>query len=275
MSATFRCAVVQLTSTEAVEENLQQSVSLVRRAAALGADLVALPENFAFLRHSSKALFSEPLDGRIVSTMRDLAAELGRYLLLGSFPEKSDGHATKTYNTSLLLGPDGAIVARYRKLHLFDIEIPGRESHRESDRVLAGEEAVTVDTPWARLGLTICYDLRFPELYRRLTFAGAQLITVPAAFTLTTGKDHWLPLLRARAIENQVYIVAPGQFGYHGGNRISYGHSVVIDPWGIVVAQCSDGLGTAVAEIDTRRVQQVREQIPCLQHRHRMFQGLP
>ncbi|MCA9521859.1 MAG: carbon-nitrogen hydrolase family protein [Myxococcales bacterium] len=267
-----RFAVVQVTSTEEVGENLAQAAALVRRAADAGAELVALPENVGYLRHTSVEAYAEPIDGRIATHFRELARELGCHVLLGSFPEQSES-PTKAYNTSLLIDGAGEIVARYRKLHLFDIEIPGRESHRESDRVLAGGDVVTCDTPFGRLGLSICYDLRFPELYRALTLQGAEVIFVPAAFTLTTGKDHWLALLRARAIENQVYVVAPGQFGFHGGKRISYGHSVIIDPWGIVLAQVGDQTGFAIAEIDRQQQRSIRQQIPCLGHRHRLFGG--
>lgn len=267
-----RVAVVQVTSTEDIQANLRQAEGLVRRAVAAGAELVALPENVGFLRHSATEPYAEPIDGPIAEHFRRLARELGCWLLVGSLPEQSES-PEKAYNTSLLFDGSGELAARYRKLHLFDIEIPGRESHRESDRVKAGGEVVTCDTPFGRLGLTICYDLRFPELYRALTLQGAEVIFVPAAFTLTTGKDHWLPLLRARAIENQVYIVAPGQFGYHGGKRTSYGHSVIIDPWGIVLAQVGDQPGFAIAELDRAQQRAIRQQIPCLGHRHRLFGG--
>jgi predicted amidohydrolase len=265
----FRCGVVQLRSTDDLAQNLERATHWIRRAAADGAEVIALPENFAWLRIGPDAESPiQPLDGPVVSMMRGLGRELGVHLLLGSIGEPS-ATPGKHHNTSVWVGPDGELLATYRKLFLFDVDIKGSETHRESDHVEAGRDVVCVDTPWARFGLSICYDLRFPELYRRLTDAGATCLTVPAAFTLTTGKDHWHVLLRARAIENQCFVIAPGQWGHHGGVRRSYGHSVVIDPWGNVLADVGEGEGFAVARIDMERVGRVREQLPCLQHRRR------
>jgi predicted amidohydrolase len=175
----------------------------------------------------------------------------------------------RCYNTSVLFGPDGAILATYRKIHLFDVAVPPDVFFQESATVEAGNRAVVADTPLGRVGLTICYDLRFPELYRDLGAQGAEILAVPSAFTLTTGKDHWEPLLRARAIENQCYVLAPAQQGRHddGGLRQSWGHAMIVDPWGHVVALTSDGPGIAVAEVDRRRLRRVREHLPALQHR--------
>jgi deaminated glutathione amidase len=186
--------------------------------------------------------------------------------VLGGFPEKSPepGHI---YNTSVLLGPEGTVLAAYRKIHLFDVDLPGGARFRESDAVTAGSEAVLATCPFGAIGLSVCYDLRFPELYRQLTARGARILTVPSAFTAETGKDHWHVLLRARAIENQAFVIAPAQFGAHGGKRASYGHAVVIDPWGVILAEVGNHEGIAVADLDLAYQDQVRRALPCLQHR--------
>jgi predicted amidohydrolase len=173
----------------------------------------------------------------------------------------------RVYNTSVLLGPDGRQLAVYRKIHLFDAEVGDGATYRESDTVAPGASPVTAETPLGTVGLTICYDLRFPELYRALARAGATLLTVPAAFTLMTGKDHWEVLLRARAIENQAYVLAPAQGGRHTDQRVTYGHAMVVDPWGLVVARASDGEGLALAELDTELLARVRKNLPALRHR--------
>lgn len=266
---TFRCAVVQLRSTEDVDANLCTVEELVRAAASDGAQVVALPENFAFLRIDPRTPApAQPLDGPIVSRMSALAASVGVHLLLGSLPESVPGDS-RNHNTSVWLGPDGSILGAYRKIHLFDIDIPGAETFKESDQVTPGRDLVTVETEHATFGLSVCYDLRFPELYRGLVGAGATCLTVPAAFTMTTGRDHWHVLLRARAIENQCYVLAPGQWGVHGGKRHSYGHSLIIDPWGTVLSDVPDGLGYAIARIDLARLATIRRNLPALQHRRR------
>ena len=200
-------------------------------------------------------------------------ARLGIHLLLGSFNEKNDDPAetvdsSRCFNTSVLFGPGGEVLATYRKIHLFDVDIP-EVRFAESATCRPGERPVVVDTPLGRLGLSICYDLRFPELYRGLRGEGAEVLLVPSAFTLATGKDHWLPLLQARAIENQCYLIAPAQHGRHddGGLRESWGHAAILDPWGQPVAVASDGPGLALAEIDLERVAQVRRQMPVWEHR--------
>jgi predicted amidohydrolase len=267
--SSFRAAAVQLRSTEDLHANLRRAEHWIRRAVDDGANFVALPENFAWLRiEPGAAAPAQDLDGEVVGTMAALAKELSIHLLLGSIPERSNVPG-KTHNTSVWLAPTGQVLASYRKLHLFDIELVGQESHKESASIEAGSDAVVVKTDLACFGLSICYDLRFPELYRRLVDAGAQCLTVPAAFTLSTGKDHWHVLLRARAIENQSWVIAPGQWGHHGGARRSYGHSVIIDPWGAVVADCSDGEGFALARIHLSKVEEVRAQLPALCHRRR------
>ena len=259
-------AVVQMTSTTDVERNLAAAERLVTQAAERGARLVGLPENFAFLRAEGQVVpDAQALDGPWVQRMAGLARRLGLTLLLGSLPEQVPGD-TRVRNTSVLLGPDGATIAAYRKIHLFDIDLPGMEHLKESRSVLPGDEIVVADTPAGRLGLTICYDLRFPELYRALSSRGARVLCVPSAFTERTGKAHWEVLLRARAIENLAYLIAPAQVGHHGGGRSSHGQALIVDPWGLVVAQVPDGEGIALAELDFARLERLRRELPALGH---------
>jgi predicted amidohydrolase len=262
----WKVAAVQLTSTAEVERNVRGAVRRIRQAAAEGADLVALPENFAYLRpEGSKVTFRTGLRDGLVSGMRDLAGELEIHLLLGSIPEAIP-RSRKIHNTSVLIGPDGAVLAVYRKMHLFDIAIHGKVNLKESSHVEAGTKVVVASTELGNLGLSVCYDLRFPELYRKLAFSGAQVLFVPAAFTSYTGPYHWLPLLRARAIENQCWVVAPAQVGNHGPGRRSHGETAVVDPWGEVVACRPKRPGPVHAEIDLDRVARVRQGLPCLDH---------
>jgi len=199
--------------------------------------------------------------------MQRLARETGAWLLLGGFPEQVADAPGRIANTSVLLDNTGSVRARYRKMHLFDVAVPGGQSFRESDVVVAGTEPVVAETPWGALGLAICYDLRFPELFRTLVQRGSRLLAVPAAFTRETGKDHWHVLLRARAIENQAFVFAPAQWGFHGGKRASYGHAMVIDPWGVVLAECGEQEGFALAAVDLAYQDTVRRTLPCLTHR--------
>lgn len=259
-------AAVQMTSTENRRRNLEAARRLARRAAAEGAELVAFPENFSYLRpEGSPVRVSDPLDGELVSELGELARELGCWLLAGSIPEKIP-RRRRIHNTSLLLDSTGRLVARYRKIHLFDVEIPGRVAFRESRVVVPGTRAVVARTPLGGLGLTVCYDLRFPELYRKLTLLGAQVLFVPSAFTAYTGRFHWLPLLRARAIENQCWVVAPAQVGRHAPSRRSWGHTTIVDPWGTVVATLERGTGVVTATIDLDFVDEVRAGLPSLEH---------
>jgi predicted amidohydrolase len=198
--------------------------------------------------------------------MSELARRHQITLLLGSLPEKVPGE-TRVHNTSVLLGPDGGTLAVYRKLHLFDIDLPGLEHLKESRSVLPGRAPVIAQTPFGPVGLSICYDVRFPELYRRLSRQGARVLAVPSAFTDRTGKDHWEVLLRARAIENLAYVVAAAQWGVHARGRASHGHAMIVDPWGAVLAQVPDGEGTAVAELDFERQDRLRRELPALDHR--------
>ena len=266
MSRRVLAAVVQMTSTTDVERNLSAAEALVARAAERGARLVALPENFAFLRSEGQAV-PEPqaLDGPWVGRMAALAARLGITLLAGTVPEAVPGDA-RVRNTSVLIGPDGRTIAAYRKIHLFDIDLPGMEHLKESRSVAPGDEIVVADTPAGRLGLSVCYDVRFPELYRELARRGARVLCVPAAFTERTGRAHWEVLLRARAIENLAYVLAPAQVGHHGGGRASHGHALIVDPWGAVVAQVPDGEGVALAELDFERQDRLRRELPALAH---------
>jgi deaminated glutathione amidase len=265
----FLAAVVQLNCTSDEAANWESARSLIERAAGYGAKLVATPENTNYLGpHEEKVRRAEPLEGPTVTRFADLARRLGVWLLLGSYNEKSD-EPSRCYNTSVLLSPEGKIVATYRKIHLFDVDVPGGVRFAESATCKPGEEVAVADTDLGKLGLSICYDLRFAELYRKMTDQGAHMLAVPAAFTLATGKDHWEPLMRARAIENQCYVLAPAQHGEHddAGLKASYGHAMIVDPWGLVVARASDGPGIALAEIDLERAARIRRAIPVAQHR--------
>ncbi len=259
-------AVVQMTSTADVEGNLATAEALVERAAARGAIFVGLPENFGFLRSEGQPVPDpQPLDGPWVERMAALARRLNVTLLLGSIPEHVEGD-TLIRNTSVLLGPDGSTLAAYRKIHLFDIDLPGMEHLKESKAVRPGEEVVVAETVLGVVGLSVCYDLRFPELYRELARRGARTLCVPAAFTERTGRDHWELLLRARAVENLAWVLAPAQAGHHGGGRTSWGHAMIVDPWGQVVAEVEDGEGIVVAELDFTRQERLRQQLPALSH---------
>ena len=265
----FLAAVVQLNCTSDEQANWESARSLIERAAGYGARFVATPENTNYLGpHDEKVRRAEPLDGPACSRFAELASRLGIHLLLGSFNEKSD-EPGRCYNTSVFFGPDGAILGTYRKMHLFDVDVPGGVRFAESDTCKPGESVTVVDTPLGRFGLSICYDLRFPELYRKMVDQGAQILMIPAAFTLATGKDHWEPLMRARAIETQCYVLAPAQHGDHddAGLKASWGHAMIVDPWGIPVATASDGPGIALAEIDLERAEKVRRAIPVSTHR--------
>ncbi len=261
----FRVAAVQMTSTEDREKNLAVAARLARRAAGMGAALVAFPENFTFLRLGKRNRYADGLEGELVARLRELAKDLDVHLLAGSIPEKVEG-SPRVHNTSILISPRGKILAVYRKLHLFDVRMRGRAVFEESRLVAPGDAPVVADTPLGRLGLTICYDLRFPELYRRLALSGAEVLFVPSAFTAYTGRAHWMPLLKARAIENLCWVVAPAQVGVHGPRRESHGHTAVLDPWGTVVALREQGEGVVTAEIDLDHEARIRAGLPCLKH---------
>lgn len=259
-------AAVQLRSTEDVGANLERAEYFIARAAQAGARIVALPENFAYLRSEGESVsFSDQVGGNIHSRLSQLSLRLGVYILAGSIPEKAV--SGKVYNTSALIDPAGEITAVYRKIHLFDATLKDGTVLEESKTVQRGDSLVLGEVDGVRVGLSICYDLRFPELYREMTRRGAEAIFVPSAFTVPTGRDHWEVLLRARAIENQVYVIAPAQYGQHNPRRASYGRSMIIDPWGTILAQAPDKEALITAEMDLERLKEIRALMPCLKHR--------
>ncbi len=260
----LRAAVVQLNSTNEKARNLEVAERLVRAAAADGAELVALPEKWNLLAGGEELLAgAEPLDGPTLTAARGWARELGIHLLAGSVSERGP---EKAFNTSVLIGPDGDDLAVYRKIHMFDVDVGG-VAYRESDHEEAGAEIVTAPLGELIAGLTVCYDLRFPELYRILAVRGARLLTVPSAFTLATGRDHWEVLLRARAIENQAFVVAPNQIGEAPPHFSSYGRSAIVDPWGVVLATAPDEECFAAADLDLAAQERTRHSLPSLANR--------
>jgi predicted amidohydrolase len=261
-----RVAAVQLNSNGDKARNLAAAERLVRAAAADGAELVALPEKWNLLASGEEmAAGAEALDGSSLGAARLWARDLGIHLLAGSIAERGEDGG-KAFNTSVLIGPDGADIASYRKLHMFDVDAGG-VAYRESEYEQAGEEIVSAPVDGLELGLTICYDLRFPELYRILAVRGAGLIAVPSAFTAATGRDHWEVLLRARAIENQAFVIAPNQVGEAPPHYSSYGHSAIVDPWGVVLAAAPDEECFVAAELDLGAQERTREQLPSLANR--------
>ena len=262
----MRVSVCQLNARADRAENLAVARDLLARAAAAGADLAVLPEYVDYLGPGAGAPKPEPVDGEFATFFSTAARELGIWVHAGSFHEAGpdDEH---TFNTSLVFDPAGERVAVYRKMHLYDVEIAGRVSYRESQSVAPGDDVVVADVDGVPTGLSICYDLRFPELYRRLADDGARVLVVPAAFMLHTGRDHWEVLLRARAIENQCYVLAAGQIGDHDPGRTCFGRSMIVDPWGTVVAQAPDTVGIVTADLDLDRLDRIREELPSLANR--------
>lgn len=258
-------ACVQIQGSSDIEKNWRTTERLVRKAAGHGAKFVATPEATDYLGpHDLKMSIAEPLNGPRMRRYGALALELGIDLLIGSVAEAYSEE--KCHNTSLLFNTKGELCSYYRKIHLFDVDLrsSGGVRFAESDRTKAGEKIVCTPTSVGKLGLSICFDLRFPELFRGLVQAGAEILAVPSAFTERTGRDHWHTLLKARAIETQSYIVAPGQWGTHDDNglRASYGHSLIVDPWGTILAECSDGEGICMAEVNLNQLNRIRAQIP-------------
>ncbi|TCT13399.1 nitrilase [Tepidamorphus gemmatus] len=265
----MKVASLQMNSQDDKAANIAQAISLIEQAVRHDRpDLVLLPETFAYMggnAESRRANAETFPDGEAYRAMQEQARRHGIWIHAGSMAEAA---GEKSYNTTVVFDRAGNEVARYRKIHLFDVEVPGGMTYRESDTMRGGSEIVTYDCEGVRIGCSICYDLRFPELYQKLAAAGAQVMMVPAAFTLQTGKDHWEILLRARAIETQSYVVACGQvFSHDGGRRQCYGHSMVVDPWGAKIAECSDVIGWCAARLDFDYLARVRAGIPVARHK--------
>lgn len=267
MDQVLKTACVQISASPDIQENIKTLSAFVREAAGQGAQFIATPENSCHMvfPQESKLETATDEDGHaVIEAMSDLAKELDVWILLGSISvTASDG---KIANRSILLNAQGEIVARYDKIHLFDVDLKNGESYRESNIFVGGNKAVIADSPWGTIGLSICYDVRFPHLYRQLAKAGASIITVPAAFTVPTGQAHWHTLLRARAIENGAFVIAPGQCGTHAGDRQTFGHSLIIDPWGEILAEAGEQPEVIYADLDLSKVDHVRSSVPSLQH---------
>ena len=274
MSIQFTAACIQFTAGPDPEPNLRQVADLVRRARDAGADLIMTPEasNLIASGRQRREKARREADDPFLAGMRDLARETGAWLLLGSLVIDPTGEPgaeageERLANRSFLIDAAGAVVARYDKIHMFDIDLPGGESYRESNAYRPGSGTVVAETPWGRLGMTVCYDLRFPHLYRALAKAGADFLAVPSVFTVLTGRAHWHVLLRARAIENGCFVFAPAQWGEHAGGRKSYGHSLIVDSWGEVLSECGEEAGIVTAQIDPARIAEARRMVPSLQH---------
>jgi predicted amidohydrolase len=267
MTDRFTVACIQTNSTNEIEPNIRTVDELVRAAVGDGAQLVLLPEVASLLEQGSKNMFARSRsqdDDPALKAFQALAAELGIWLHTGSLPMKLSD--TKIANRSFVLNPAGEIAAWYDKIHMFDVDLPNGESYRESKNYQPGDRAVVADLPWGKLGLSICYDLRFPYLYRALAHQGADFLCVPAAFTKVTGEAHWHSLLQARAIENTCFVFAPAQTGKHDDGRSTYGHSLIVDPWGEVLADGGTEVGYVTADIDMARVAEARDRVPSITH---------
>ena len=272
----MKVAAVQMTSTRDVQANLHEAARFVSEAAKQGAKLVVLPENFSFLgaTDGDRVAATEPFgDGPAQRFLAETAENLGLFIVGGTIPirDRGDG-GERASSRSLLVGPDGRVAAHYDKIHLFDVDIPGRavERYSESASTLAGTRVVAAQTPLGRIGMTVCYDIRFPALFHRLSVLGTDIVVVPAAFTVPTGEVHWLPLLQARAIESLVYVVAAGQCGEHAGGRKTYGHSMILGPWGELLAERASGPGVVCADLDMIRLKDLRQRFPTIQHRREL-----
>jgi deaminated glutathione amidase len=269
----IRIAAIQMCSNQDRKRNLESALKLMEQAVIDGAQLISLPENFSFIgSESEKIKMGEDFNnGPSVIFLKKFARENGVALVGGSIPLKTTSKS-KVTNTCIVFDTKGVVVARYDKLHLFDVSLDGENTFEESQYIKRGDSEVTVELFGHIMGLSICYDLRFPELYRALMLRGAEILFVPSAFTLYTGKDHWESLLRARAIENQCYVVAPAQFGKHSSRRVSYGRTMIIDPWGQILSQCQDKEDVTTCEIDFDFLDDIRKRLPCLEHiRREMF----
>jgi deaminated glutathione amidase len=275
MSGVFTASCIQFTSARDYEPNIRVVADLIRRARDAGADFVLTPENTGLTEpvgRLRRAKARDEANHPVLAALRDVARETGAWLLIGSLavdlsrePGEADGES-RLANRSYLVDPSGAVVARYDKIHMFDVDLAGGESYRESNAFRPGGRAVLAETPWGILGMTVCYDLRFPHLYRALAQAGADFLAIPSAFTVPTGKAHWHALMRARAIENGCYVFAPAQWGEHAEGRRTYGHSLVVDPWGEVLADAGEGVGIISARIDVAAIAKARRMVPSLRH---------
>jgi predicted amidohydrolase len=267
MTAAFRAACVQMRTGLDIDTNVAAAGALIREAKAAGAHFVATPEMTSLFEAESDALFAKVApqeNDRALKTFRGLAETLSLWLLIGSLPIKVGER--RCANRSFLVDPKGRIAATYDKIHMFDVDLPGGEVYRESRNYRPGEAAIVADLPWGKLGMSVCYDLRFPHLYRALAKKGASFLTIPAAFTHTTGMAHWHVLQRARAIETGCYVIAPAQGGVHENGRRTFGHSLIVDPWGAVIAEGAEDPGIVVADIDPAKVTEARGRVPALTH---------
>jgi predicted amidohydrolase len=269
MSGKFAAACIQLSSTREVEPNIAAAGELIRRARDAGAELIMTPEVSDMMEPKRPLRLAKAKDEAnhpMLAAFRELARETGAHLLLGSAVVRREDGDERLANRSFLIAPDGAIRARYDKIHMFDVELAGGESYRESNAFRPGEAAVLAQLPWGVLGMSVCYDLRFPQLYRALAQAGADFLSIPSAFTVPTGRAHWHVLMRARAIENGAFVFAPAQWGEHAEGRKTYGHSLIVAPWGEILAEAEDGPGFIVAEIDPAEIAKARRAVPSLTH---------
>ncbi len=267
MTTKFTAACVQITARREFAPNIEATSTLVRRARDAGADLIMTPEITGMFEpkrdlHLAKA--TDEAANPALTAFRELARETGAWLLVGSLAIKLE--AARLANRSFLLAPDGAVAARYDKIHMFDVDLKNGESYRESALYRPGDSAILAPLPWGTLGMTVCYDLRFPYLYRALAQAGADFLSIPSAFTVPTGRAHWHVLQRARAIENGCFVFAPAQCGEHAEGRRTYGHSLIVDPWGEVLADAGEAIGFVTAEIDPAKVAEARRMVPSLRH---------
>lgn len=272
----FTAACVQMRSGRDVAANIAAAEALIRDAAGRGAELVMTPEMTSLIETRREALFAvvrPQAEDRALAALSALAADLRIWLLIGSLPVRVS--ETQAANRSLLISPEGRVTARYDKIHMFDVDLPNGESYRESRTFMPGERAVVATLPWGKLGMTVCYDVRFPQLYRALAEAGAGYLSVPAAFTRQTGEAHWHVLLKARAIENGAFVFAPAQGGTHDNGRETFGHSLIVSPWGEVLAEAGDEPGVIVAEIDPGEIARARRRVPSLSHGRRFAVETP
>ena len=267
MPDTFRVACLQMQTGNDLAANLASVVEMAREAARAGARFILTPEYTLMMDGSGRVMRERALepDGRpALPDLQALAAELSAWLLVGSLTLKTDSE--RIVNRSFLISADGSIVASYDKIHMFDVTLPDGKAIRESSAYCPGSRAITAETPWGKIGLTVCYDLRFPHLYRALAKAGAHYLTIPSSFQRVTGKVHWHTLVKARAIENACFVFAPAMCGEHAGNRTTYGHSLIVDPWGEILADGGETPGIVYADIDPLQAERIRKMLPCLEH---------